>query len=200
MAYVYKHTRLDTNEIFYIGIGSDNSFNRAFSKKKRNNFWKNIISKTEYKVDIIYNNVSWKEACLIETQLIQQYGRRNLNTGILCNLTNGGDGVNGYKHNLERLNIISNNTKGKNNPRAKSCIHFDTSVKFNCLKDGCEYFNLKYGTQASAIRNKQSTAKFYFENEYFKRPTKEEISKKLGKLRTGINNHRFGKPAVNRKY
>ena len=38
MAYVYKHTRLDTNEIFYIGIGSDNSFNRAFSKKKRNNF------------------------------------------------------------------------------------------------------------------------------------------------------------------
>ena len=25
MAYIYKHIRLDTNEVFYIGIGSDNT-------------------------------------------------------------------------------------------------------------------------------------------------------------------------------
>ena len=31
MAYVYKHTRLDTNEVFYIGIGSQNKYKRAFS-------------------------------------------------------------------------------------------------------------------------------------------------------------------------
>ncbi len=34
MAYVYKHIRLDTNEIFYIGIGNNNDYGRAYQKKK----------------------------------------------------------------------------------------------------------------------------------------------------------------------
>ena len=38
MAYVYKHTRLDNNEIFYIGIGlnSDDNYKRAFDTYGRN--------------------------------------------------------------------------------------------------------------------------------------------------------------------
>lgn len=190
MAYVYKHTRLDKNEVFYIGIGSDDKgkFTRAYSKKRRSKFWKDLIKNIEYEVEILYNNVTWEEACQREKELILQYGRKDLNTGTLCNLTDGGDGVNGYTHNQERLSKLSKNSKGSNNARAKSCIHFDTSMKFNCLKDGCEYFNLKYGSQASAIRKRHSTAQFYFENEYFERPTREQISKKLGALRIGNQN------------
>lgn len=200
MAYVYKHIRLDTDEVFYIGIGSDDKFTRAYSKKRRSKFWKDLTKSIKYKVEIIYNNVSWEEACQKEIELIKLYGRRDLGLGTLCNLTNGGDGVNGYKHNKDRLLKISNNSKGSKNPNSKSCIHFDTLMKFNSLKEGCKYFNLKYYSQSSAIRNKQSTAQFYFENEYFKRPTREEISKKLGALRTGDKNHRFGKPAWNKNY
>ena len=33
MAYLYRHIRLDTNEIFYIGIGSDINYKRAFIKR-----------------------------------------------------------------------------------------------------------------------------------------------------------------------
>lgn len=38
MAYVYKHIRKDLNEVFYIGIGSQDKYKRAFSLLKRNSF------------------------------------------------------------------------------------------------------------------------------------------------------------------
>ena len=61
-------------------------------------------------------------------------------------------------------------------------------MRFGSLKEGCDYFNLSYKTQTSALKRKYSTAQFYFENEYFERPTKQSISKKLGELRVGNQN------------
>lgn len=52
MAYIYKHIRVDTKEIFYIGIGNQDRHRRAFVTQKRSKFWKNIVSKTEYIVEI----------------------------------------------------------------------------------------------------------------------------------------------------
>ena len=54
-SYVYSHTRLDNNEIFYIGIGvhrKDDKYKRAY-KKDRSLFWKNIVNKTNYSVNIL---------------------------------------------------------------------------------------------------------------------------------------------------
>ena len=93
MAYVYRHIRLDKNEPFYIGIGSDNSYKRAYSKKNRNKHWKNIINKTKYEVEILFNDLSWEEACSKEKEFISLYGRKDLSNGSLCNYTDGGDGV-----------------------------------------------------------------------------------------------------------
>jgi len=93
MAYVYRHIRLDKNEPFYIGIGNDNSYKRAYNKYDRNYIWKNIINKTKYKVEIILDGLSWKEACEKEKEFIEMYGRIDLKTGSLVNLTSGGDGV-----------------------------------------------------------------------------------------------------------
>ena len=46
MAYVYRHIRLDTNQPFYIGIGSDKNYFRANQKtsSKRNSYWVNNVS------------------------------------------------------------------------------------------------------------------------------------------------------------
>lgn len=90
MAIVYKHTRIDTNQIFYIGIGNDT--NRAYSTQGRNKHWKRIVNKTEFKVDILFEDVSWEAACEYERNLIQKYGRMDLNEGSLVNMTDGGDG------------------------------------------------------------------------------------------------------------
>ena len=60
--YIYQHIRLDTNEIFYIGKGTHRKQNykyyRAFDKKRRNNIWNSIVNKTNYKVEILFTNLS----------------------------------------------------------------------------------------------------------------------------------------------
>jgi len=93
MAYVYEHIRLDSNKVFYLGIGSDNIYKRANEKTRRNNIWKNITKKTAYKVNILFDNLSYEEAKIKEIELIKKYGRIDLGNGILCNMTDGGDGT-----------------------------------------------------------------------------------------------------------
>jgi len=57
MAYVYQHIRLDCNEPFYIGIGSDSSYRRANERTRRNDIWNKITAKTDYKVVILFDNL-----------------------------------------------------------------------------------------------------------------------------------------------
>jgi hypothetical protein len=96
MAYVYRHIRLDKNEPFYIGISNSETYERAHTKGHRNNMWHKIINKTEYRVDIILDGLTYKEAKEKEAEFISLYGRINTKTGILCNMTDGGDGTVGY--------------------------------------------------------------------------------------------------------
>jgi hypothetical protein len=111
MAYLYRHIRLDKNQPFYIGIGVNSRYTRAHEKVKRNRFWRNVVSKTEYEVEIVLDNLTWQEACEKEKEFISLYGRRDLGTGSLCNLTNGGEGVVGvirteeYRQNLRKANL-----------------------------------------------------------------------------------------------
>jgi|LakMenEpi03Aug12_release.lakeMendotaPanAssembly.Ray.scaffolds.fasta_scaffold263931_4 hypothetical protein len=91
MAIVYQHIRLDNNNIFYIGIGT--KLKRAYEKSdKRNIVWSRIVNKTDYKIEILAENISWEDACKMEISLIKKYGRLDLGLGTLANLTDGGDG------------------------------------------------------------------------------------------------------------
>jgi len=97
MAYLYRHIRLDKSEPFYIGI-SNNSNNkyRAVGKSSRNKIWKSIVNKSEYKVEIVFDDITWEEACKKEKEFINLYGKIINQTGTLCNLTDGGDGTIGF--------------------------------------------------------------------------------------------------------
>jgi hypothetical protein len=112
MAYLYRHIRLDKNEPFYIGIGSDAKYKRANSNNNRTKYWKNIISKTEYRVDIVIDDLSWEEACEKEKEFIAIYKRKS-DDGILCNLTLGGEGVYGLKHSEKAKELMSVQRKGR---------------------------------------------------------------------------------------
>ena len=89
MAYVYKHIRLDSEEIFYIGIATRKD--RATSKSKRKKHWNNIVNLHGYRVEYIKKGITLDEAKALEIQLIAEYGRES-NGGILTNITPGGDG------------------------------------------------------------------------------------------------------------
>ena len=106
MAIVYRHRRLDTNKIFYIGIGKEER--RAYRKDGRNSYWKNIINKTDYNVEIIAKDIDWETACELEIFLISEYGIKNLS-----NITLGGEGNLGNLHSIETKKILSEKLKGK---------------------------------------------------------------------------------------
>lgn len=87
---VYRHRRLDTFEIFYVGIGK--TIKRAYTKTSRSNHWKSIVNKVGYQVEIIQTVNTWEDACELEMFLIKLYGRKDLQLGNLVNHTDGGDG------------------------------------------------------------------------------------------------------------
>ncbi len=113
MAYLYRHIRLDKNEPFYIGIGNDESYKRSTIKANRSTYWKNITNKTSYKIEIVIDNLTWEEACEKEIEFILLYGRKDLNTGCLVNMTSGGEGTPGIKRSEEYILKLSERQKGE---------------------------------------------------------------------------------------
>ena len=107
MGYVYRHIRLDKNEPFYIGIGSDKFYSRAKVVKTRNRIWKAITAKTKYEIEILFDNLPYEECKKKEKEFIALYGRIDLKTGTLANLTNGGDGNHGTIRSKETRRKIS---------------------------------------------------------------------------------------------
>lgn len=113
MAYVYRHVRLDKNEVFYIGIGSDDNYRRAHSLRGRNKYWINIVNKSKYRIDIIFDELSWEDACLKEIEFISLYGRIDNKCGTLVNMTDGGEGKFGVLTSYETRIKMSKSRIGK---------------------------------------------------------------------------------------
>ena len=92
MAVVYTHTRPDTGEVFYVGVGKKET--RAYSRHNRNNHWEMVVAKAGgFVVNVTHMDICYSEALCIEKYLISFYGRSDFNQGPLVNKTDGGDGV-----------------------------------------------------------------------------------------------------------
>lgn len=102
--YIYFHTKLTNDEVFYVGKGKNN---RAWSKRNRNNYWHNTVKKYGYIIHIVEKDLTEQQAFERETYWIQYFGKENL-----VNLTEGGDGTTGFKHSDETRLKISNAKKG----------------------------------------------------------------------------------------
>ena len=87
--YVYAYLRKD-NTPYYIGKGKEN---RAFDKNHSI-----AVPIDQSRIMFIEQNLTEQEALSLEIKLINQFGRKDLSTGILRNKTNGGEGLSGYKH------------------------------------------------------------------------------------------------------
>ena len=63
--YVYGHYKPDSDIPFYIGKGCRN---RAFIKSNRGKYWKRIVAKYGYRVEIMYDNLSESMALMLERE------------------------------------------------------------------------------------------------------------------------------------
>jgi hypothetical protein len=171
---------LDTNEIFYVGMGSNK---RATSLNNRNELWKRIVNKTEYVVEIVSENLTWEDACELECLLIKEYGRLDDKTGKLCNFTNGGDGSVGIVRSQKTRKLLSDALKNRkfsndtivkmkkakenkyyldDNPNSKKVINIETGEIFNTLKEAASSINMNYGSFKWSIRKaKKFNFKYY---------------------------------------
>ena len=100
MAIVYQHRRLDTEEIFYIGIGSRKQ--RPYSTLNRNKYWHRVVNKAGYKVEVLFNDVDKVQASQIEAYLIAFYGKKINGDGNLVNLQDGGYGYCEYTEEVKK--------------------------------------------------------------------------------------------------
>ena len=89
---VYIHRKPGGGDVFYVGIGTPK---RPYDFKRRNKFWKYVVNKHGYEIEVLHRGLSWESARDIEIQLIEEYGRRDLGKGTLVNLTDGGEGSHG---------------------------------------------------------------------------------------------------------
>lgn len=123
MHYLYRHIRLDKNEVFYIGIGTVSKkdlqsindtvyYRRAFLKTIRSNYWKNITNAYNYKVEIVLESDDYDFILKKEKEFIMLYGRKDLNAGTLVNVTDGGEGSLGRIISLEARRKMSESRKG----------------------------------------------------------------------------------------
>lgn len=105
---VYQHKRNDTDKIFYIGIASRKD--RPFSKD-RSELWHRTVNKAGGRTVEIMHEGSELECKYLEKYLISYYGRKDLGTGSLVNMTDGADGC--YNWTQERKDAQRDRMLGK---------------------------------------------------------------------------------------
>lgn len=102
---MYAYLRKSDNTPYYIGKGKEY---RAWDRKHSVS-----VPKDMSKIVLIQENLSDTDACLLEREMIQKWGRKDLGTGILLNRTDGGEGPSGIKQTKKHRRNISIALTGK---------------------------------------------------------------------------------------
>ena len=126
--YTYAYLREDKTP-YYIGKGKGN---RAYKKHR-----KGIgVPKDKSRIIFLKQNLTEEEAFRHEIYMIAVFGRKDLGTGILHNLTDGGDGASGAIKSEKTRKKLSEANKGKNNPNYGKSLSEETRRKMSEAQKG----------------------------------------------------------------
>jgi hypothetical protein len=166
MFYVYQYLREDGTP-YYVGKGKDG---RAWYRGKTERIHKPVDPS---RIEIIKDNLTEAEAFDVERDLIKKHGRKDLGTGILRNLTDGGEGISGAKFGTppeERIEKIRKSLTGRT-------VSENTKEKMSLAAKKPKSDKWK---ESASINRKGKTIS-------------EEHRKMLSTSRMGENNPMFGK-------
>ena len=134
----YNYENLDQSflyEPFYVGMGKNNRYLSHMKVAKRSNSrtLKNQKIRKILKLNLepiilkVKKNLFRKEAYKLEMKYIKSIGRKDLNLGPLCNMTNGGDGSSGHIMSDKNKIRVSKQWKG----RKLTKEHMEKLIKIN---------------------------------------------------------------------
>lgn len=180
--YVYAYLREDGTP-YYIGKGTGR---RAYNKQHN----MHLPVDRSNRIQIIERDMLEGEALALERALIIKYGRIDIGTGILRNLTDGGEGPSGMVRSPETRAKISRGNMGK----PKSPSHCANISKGNKGKPKSPEHAAK--CRLAAIGRKLSEEhKRKMSAALLGKEVSSETRAKISHALSGSKNPRFGKPA-----
>jgi len=192
--FLYRHIRQDLDTPFYIGIGTKKQhftsfkteYRRAFEETNRTKHWDNIVNKTNYEIEILFESDDYNFIKEKEIEFITLYGRKDLNLGSLVNFTNGGEGNFGRKFTELQKNACSLRMLGQRRNPGKHIYQFNLQgnfiKKWVCIIDAAKTLNIHGESISRVAKGKQiQTGNYLWSYDLFLFNTKvlKESTKKI---------------------
>jgi len=146
----------ELGDVFYVGICKDSRVKiRPFDYSSRNKIWKRIRSKYGVKTRVILTGCSEEFVKSLEMWLIAVLGKK-VDSGVLANITDGGDGVRGIKHSENSRIKMSIAKRGRTGYLCHNSIEVSCNgIKYGSMADAARAIGVSVQTVLNRVRNER---------------------------------------------